>query len=538
MFSRSLRASFLLASLASLGLAASCGDDSAATTTGAGGGGGQGGGGGVGASPFPDPDPLPALAEVKLTTERTQTYPSEVAGVATSHDVRDPAVVADLLSQGYGEIGFGAGEPVTTRTLDDADPPAPGPNAHLVTRFVHLSDTQLADDESPARLVALDTARGATSGAFRPQEGHECRILNAAVRTINKLNEAYPLEMVILGGDNADNAQSNEVDWFTSILDGNKRVECDSGIDDDPTPGPANDPKDPFFAEGLKVPWKWVTGNHDVLNQGNFTVDFKTDEYLSDFAGAGSRDWSLPGGPVTKKLIPDDPRRAGLFPVDLLTKVSKAGDGHGIDGAVIDYGKAFYTFELGETVRVIVLDTSAAHSGGADGLMLREDLEGFVIPQLQQAQIDGKAVILTSHHSSRALRDGDVFGGQVQPSAVLEEEFQAVVGGFDNVIMHLAGHTHIHRVTKNLPVDGHAYWEAESAALADMPHQMRMIEIHDMDNGFYVIRLIALDFATDDDPVAKEGKSIGVVDYAAGWAADARGTADSRNVDLWVPIGP
>jgi len=528
---------FLLTVSVALGVAASsCGDDS--STPGTGGGGGQGGGGGVGASKHPDPDPLPALSEAKLTTEQIETYPPEVPGVASNHDVREPEVVRDLLAQGYGDIGIGAGEPITTQTLDDEDPPRAGPNAHLVTRFVHLADTQLADDESPARVVLLDSARGATSGAFRPQEGHECRILNAAVRTINKIHETLPFEMVILGGDNSDNAQANEVDWFQAILDGNPRVECDSGDDDDPTPGPANDPKDPFFADGLDVPWKWVTGNHDILNQGNFTVDFKQDDYLSDFAGAGTRDWSQPGGPMYKGLLTPDPRRAGLYQNDLLTKVAASGDGHGIDDAVIEYGKAFYSFDLGATVRVLVLDTAAADSGGADGLMLREDVDAFLIPQLTRAQIDGKAVILTSHHASRALRDGDVFGGEVQPTAILAEEFQDIVGSFDNVIMHLAGHTHIHRVTKNLPPGGHAYWDAESAALGDMPHQMRVVEIHDMDNGFYVIRLIAFDFSTEGDDVAKEGKSIGVLDYSSGWAEDARGEASSRNVDLWVPVGP
>ena len=75
---------------------------------------------------------------------------------------------------------------------------------------------------------------------------------------------------MVLGGDNADNAQQNELDWFLSILDGAPSVECDSGKDDDPVTGPDNDPKDPFVAEGLKVPWLWVTGNHDILNQGNF----------------------------------------------------------------------------------------------------------------------------------------------------------------------------------------------------------------------------------------------------------------------------
>lgn len=512
-----------------------CSDDEG----GAGGSGGQGGaGGGGGTSPHPDPDPLPPLTAAPLTTEQTLTYPDEVPGGASTYDVKIPEDVQALLEAGFGDVGLGAGEPIVERTLDDGPHPAPGPSARLVTRFVHLADTQLADDESPARVAVLDAARAATSGAFRPQEGHECRILNAAVRTINQVNRALPLDIVILGGDNSDNAQTNEVDWFQRVLDGDPRVECDSGIDDDPVPGPANDPKDPFFADGLDVPWRWVMGNHDVLNQGNFTVEFKKDEYLLDYAGAGTRDWSQPGGPVVQDSIAPDERRAPLSRVDLLTMVGGAGDGHGIDQAVIEYGAAFYGFDLGDTVRVLVLDTAAAHVGGADGLMLREDLEGFVIPALTQARDEGKYVILTSHHASTALRDGDVFGGKYQPTAVLTEEFQSVVGSFDNVLMHLAGHTHIHRVKAVTPPEGRPYWEAESAALADFPHQMRLVEVHDMDNGWYVIRMIALDFSTENDPIAAEGKAIGVVDYTSGWEADARGEASSRNVDLWIPVSP
>jgi 3',5'-cyclic AMP phosphodiesterase CpdA len=513
-----------------LPLTAACGDDSA----GSGGGGGQGGDGGAGASPHPDPDPLTPLSAAPLTTERTLTYPAEAPA---GYDVKIPEDVAELLAEGYGAVGEGPGEAMSTRTLDDAAPPSPGPNARLVTRFVHLADTQLADDESPARVVLVDAPRGATAGAFRPQEGHACHILNAAVRTINKVHASVPIDVVILGGDNADNAQANEVDWFQAVLDGSKRVECDSGADDDPTPGPENDPKDPFFAEGLAVPWKWVTGNHDVLNQGNFTVAFKNDDYLSDFAGAGTRDWSQPGGPITKGLIVADERRAALSNAALLEKVAAAGDGHGIDAAVIAYGKAFYGFDLGESVRVLVLDTSAADSGGAEGLLLREDLEGFVIPALDQARAAGKKVILTSHHASAQLHDGDVFGGAAQPTAVLPEELQQILGDYDNVLMYLAGHTHIHRVQKVAPAGGRAYWEAESSALGDFPHQMRLIEVHDMDNGFFKIRLIGLDYATENDPIAAEGKAISVADYTAGWAEDARGEASDRNVELWVPVG-
>lgn len=521
----------LLALLAAAALAG-CSDDAGGT------GGGPGGGGGGGATGHPDPDPLPPLAAAPLTTEQTLTYPAEAPGGADEYDVKVPEDVQALLAAGYGDVGLGPGEAVVPRTLDGSAPPAPGPNARLVTRFVHLADTQMADDESPARVATLDTPRAALSGAFRPQEGHVCHVLNAAVRTINRVHQDLPLDVVVLGGDNTDNAQTNEVDWFQQILDGSPRVECDSGADDDPVPGPANDPKDPLFAEGLAVPWRWVTGNHDVLNQGNFTVEFKGDEYLYDYAGAGTRDWSQPGGPVVQDFIVPDERRAPLSRVDLLRKVSAAGDGHGIDDAVIDYGSAFYGFDVGDTVRILVLDTAAAHVGGADGLLLREDLEAFVIPALTQARDEGKVVILTSHHASTSLKDGDVFGGKLQPTAVLTDEFRSVVGSFDNVLMHLAGHTHIHRVKVVEPTGGRAYWEAESAALADFPHQMRLVEVHDEDNGFYRVRMIALDFVTEGDPVAAEGKAIGVVDYTSGWEADARGEASSRNVDLYVPVPP
>jgi hypothetical protein len=49
-------------------------------------------------------------------------------------------------------------------------------------------------------------------------------------------------------------------------------LECDSAIDDDPVPGPDNDPKDRFAPVGLDVPWRWVSGNHDTLRQGNWPV--------------------------------------------------------------------------------------------------------------------------------------------------------------------------------------------------------------------------------------------------------------------------
>ncbi|HET6583154.1 MAG TPA: hypothetical protein VFG69_06900, partial [Nannocystaceae bacterium] len=212
------------------------------------------------------PDPLPPLSSAPLTTDE-RLVPTHAIAATPENDPRVVAELEQMLADGYGEEELAPGEPVLDITADGMPAPEPGANAQLLTRFVHLSDTQLPDDESPTRLASFDSA-GELAGAFRPQEAYACVVLNAAARTINAVHTATPLDFVLLGGDNADSAQMNEVQWFVDVLDGAPVVECDSGVDDDPVPGPGNDPKDPFAPVGLDVPWRWVMGNHDVLVQG------------------------------------------------------------------------------------------------------------------------------------------------------------------------------------------------------------------------------------------------------------------------------
>jgi hypothetical protein len=485
-------------------------------------------------SPVPHgPLPLPPLdITPPLTTERTLAVLHPVVD-APSLNPSVPEEMDQMLKDGFGDLGEGPGQPIVPATLDDSAPPAPGPSPKRLTRFVHLADTQLADDESPSRLASFD-GPGPFAAAFRPQEGHECRILNAAVRTINAFHRKSSVDFVLLGGDNADSAQDNEVGWFLSILDGAKSVECDSGKDDDPVEGPDNDPKDPFFAEGLLMPWRWVTGNHDVLNQGIFRVSTHMADSVGGEAVGGTRDWSLPGAPVVKGEVPADPGRAPLPRQALMLKVGAAGDGHGIGTAEKLSGKAYYAFDIARTkLRFIVLDT-AAETGGPSGIIHRADVERFIKPALDQAKRDDKWVILTSHHGSRLLGDGSFVGTKQQEDALSIEAWQALVGSYGNVLLHLAGHTHVHRVLKTAPPGGHAYWELETSALADYPHQMRVMEVWDEDNGYIAIRGLALDYVVDGDPVAADGRRRSIVDLTSGYGDDGSGEPAARNVELWI----
>jgi len=483
----------------------------------------------------PPPDVLPPLAEPVVRTDQTLRVPVHAVDAEKLLDMRVPADVELALGDGYGEIVLADGEPVLARTLDDSEPPAPGPSPQLLVRFVHLADTQLADDESPSRLASFDQVSG---GAFRPEEAYTCRMLNAAARTINRLHVDLPLNFVLLGGDNTDNAQSNELEWFMGILDGDPVVECDSAIDDDPVPGPDNDPKDRFAPVGLDVPWRWVSGNHDTLRQGNWPVADWMAEPIGTTATSGTRDWSLPGGPVVTGQVPGDPARAFLGEAERLQRVADAGDGHGITAEALALAKATYTFDVeGSPLRIFVLDTSSS-TGGSKGLIRQKHIDEVIEPILQQAADDDKLVIVTAHHRADSLADGNDAGvGETFADAVLSPEWVDYLGSHPHVILQLGAHTHRMAVQPRTPMGGHAYWEVVSPALADFPHQMRLVEVWDQDNGFLTIRTVALDFATEGDPLAEEGRTRGVMDFTAAWSYDGRGDdASQRNVELWIPM--
>jgi 3',5'-cyclic AMP phosphodiesterase CpdA len=492
----------------------------------------------VGPTPISKYDPvaLPALTDVQTTLDRT-IVPTKTRNAQpdTARYLFDVDVRTDLLAQGYGDFTTGPGEKTTERAPPNQTEPPPGPNKKLLTRFVHMPDLQLADDEAPTRLLRFDTP-GATSGAFRPQDGDECRVVNAAVRTINALNGKSPIDFVLLGGDNADSALDNELGWVLDILGGAPSVECDSGADDDPVKGPGNDGKDPFVAEGLKMPFYWVNGNHDVLVQGNFVVN---DEYKQQALGTkavgGTRDWRLPGGGLGIDDLPPDPNRKHLNPADVMAKVVAHKGGHGMSQANVQSGRAFYTFDIPNTpFRFVILDTTGATTGASEGVMKKSEIDTYVKPALDKAKADGKLVLLASHHSVQSLGDGTGLGGKKVDDAMTQDEYKAFIGQYDNVLFSIVGHSHEHRVRYQEPTAGHGWWEVMTSALADYPHELRIIELYDDDNGWIRLRTVLADYSTEGDPVAAEAKKLGILDYTSGWCAEGSGVPSDRNVELLI----
>lgn len=474
---------------------------------------------------------LPPLERVILTSER-RLVPAHPIGP----DLGNPALFENLpqyLALGYGELRVLPGDRHYARTLDGRPPPEQlGLSARRLLRFVSVGDFQLMDDESPTRVGILD-AKEITGSALRPQDPYMCHLANAAVRTINALHRMDPLSMVFVGGDTLDNAQENEAEWALSILTGGQPVECDSGEDDDLIPGPANDPKDPFLPEGLLVPWKWVPGNHDMLIQGNGVVDSSRIEVaMGDFAPFGTRDYQQ-GGTVVQKPIIADARRRPLKPMELMLKLAQHGDGHGLTQSQAETGHASYFFDIaGTPLRFLVLDT-VSKTGGAGGVLRWSEVNKYIRPALDAARREGKWVIVFSDNAYDDLGQANLPFGQPVSDAVTPDEWLRFMGGYENVLFTMA-RSFDQAVRALHPTSGHSYWDVLNGALGDSPHQLRLFELWDADNGYVLLRVTCVDVSVDGDPLAEEGRRRAITDVTSTWRSGPVSKPDERNVDLWI----
>jgi metallophosphoesterase (TIGR03767 family) len=333
--------------------------------------------------------------------------------------------------------------------------------------FAQLSDFQLADEESPARVEALDLAGSDFVSAWRPQEAFEPFTVDEVIRQVNRFDRS-PLRnrrkrrarmaLSITTGDSADNQQINETSWVVRLLEGgplnpNSGVEgglCGAlvpkgeaarytGVQDradvlesgrfyDPNapagdfrawpryPGLMDRAQQPFDAAGLRRPSYVAFGNHDGTVQGNLHALQALDDIargcIKPFAVAGLESiGALLTNPLRTVIVPADPARgfADRPTNKRLHHTGHQADAHGfahVDPAELQASRgqaAYYSFRPRKGVRMIALNTVAE----GDTINSNGNLDApqfqWLERELKAATQRGELVIVFGHHPIHSL---------------------------------------------------------------------------------------------------------------------------------------
>ncbi len=180
-----------------------------------------------------------ALSALALGTSAAVAAVSDTEG-ETSLEQR----VVPAAPGAFRFLQLGAGEPYSVRQeLAAAQAGRDAARTSLVY-FGQLSDFQLADEESPARVEIIDPLATPLSlpfeAAWRPWEALEPQVSDAMIRQLNQFTGASPvadgsgvrrpMDLTIDTGDSADSQQLNETLWVRTLLEGGP-LNPNSGVD-------------------------------------------------------------------------------------------------------------------------------------------------------------------------------------------------------------------------------------------------------------------------------------------------------------------
>lgn len=360
-----------------------------------------------------------------------------MAGLAAPEGTTLVATLVPDGTDGYQRLVPGPGWPVEVRTELAAPRPGREDRRRALASVVHLTDVHVIDAQSPARVEFLDRYADPPAdflpieGAFRPQETLTVHVGVAMVERIRALGRGpvtgRPFDCAVSTGDNIDNQQANELDWFLGILDGGPVVPNSGdptvyeGVQDtdpvtfdvhywhpDDDRGPDNYKAPPYGfpsypgllaaaiapvrSPGLGIPWYSTYGNHDGLLQGNMPTDPALEAVATgplkvvglpaglspgDVQQAfANRDPSIFGALLTgpTRLVTADDRRRIISPADYVAAHLASPTGpHGYTDAHRDAGELHYAFPVAPGVLGVSLDT-VNRGGYANGSIGRRQL--------------------------------------------------------------------------------------------------------------------------------------------------------------------
>jgi len=428
-------------------------------------------------------------------------------------------------------------------SLDTADPyvgEVPTSIGEPLINLVHLTDTHICDAQSPARVEFLDRFAdphhplapmiGTLIGTYRAHESMTTQVLESMLQRISRIHRSpitkRSIDAVVFTGDLVDNAQLNELDWFSRILNGSL-VQPDSGASDtwqgvggegfysthywNPHGTPRGEKDDSprarygfpiipelldavrgsFYGSGSPVPWFAVHGNHDALLQGTVAPSRTLHDVVT-----GTRKFSEISdsdavqilrqinevGPASYPSqdeaswvsVTADTRRAFLRETDFYQTLLRQGSSHG-NLHLAGRERRFWSQTL-ERVRLISIDTVNPH-GGWQGSVDVEQLE-WLEGELRSDRI--VPTVILSHHPVQDLIN--LYHPPQSSPRVGREALVEKLTDFNNVFLWLAGHSHRNRITHH-GGSRRGFWQIETASLIDWPQQGRIVEIFQSSPG-------------------------------------------------------
>lgn len=449
---------------------------------------------------------------------------------------------------GYSRLSAGPGYPLVVR--DDLATPQSGREDRRIplASLVQLTDLHFVDAQSPMRV---EWFRKVVGSAFRPQESLVTRGNTVLVETINQLARGpwtgRRFDAVVCTGDNTDNQEVVELDWYLKTLSGGE-ITPNTG---DPTrwegvqtrnnksfwtpeSGLVDEYKQAGFpriegffgrvmashsSPGLKTPWYAVFGNHDNSVQGTFPASWKSlskvytgDQKLVGFAEptdqqAAARALSsgtqvdLSTARTLTTTVTPDPRRRPFTPKEFMAAhladdVTGSGPvGHGFTRVNVESGAGYYTFQLAPGITGISMD-STNRAGFTEGSIDDRQWK-WLLATLRAASsvyydavggkhtqhVSDQLFVLFSHHTSTSMSNLML---PADGTGIRHAGFELVdmLKRFPNVLAWVNGHTHANKITPQRHKDPkRSYYEINTASHIDYPQHARLIEFVDNNDG-------------------------------------------------------
>lgn len=417
------------------------------------------------------------------------------------------------------------------------------PPGRSLGALIHMSDLHVCDAQSPSRVEYFDRYADPDSviaeeigyvGVYRAHEMLTTQVLASAVHAVNAIEtgpSGAPIAAVVITGDTIDNAQRNELRWYTTLLDGgtitpssgdHTRWEGVGGPDDPddrywhPEGGADDRPRNlhgfptipGFFtaaqraitSPGLRHDWLAIHGNHDALLQGVTPPDAEVEslttgdrritraadgadvkQLLLDFSPIGPATFPLVHGSPTTHVTAD-PERSFLAAGDYAAAHVACGHGHGFTAENVSNRNAYWTRNLTDDVMLVALDTVNRH-GGWHGCVDRVQM-AWLRGVLEAAD---RYVIIMSHHPLETLVNGHTVG---EPAPALADEVEALLQEFPKVVLWLAGHTHRHQISYHGHSRAHGFWHVRTSSLIDWPQQSRVVELLETNDQLEIVTYV------------------------------------------------